>query len=78
MALDFMKMESLCIFVTQNQQDDQEPKKHILDFIFPIDSTLCCGLSFLTINGIADRSSFGYNFCKSVRPYLIFTVCLLQ
>ncbi len=72
-----MKIESLCIFVIQNQQDDQEPKKHILDFIFPINSTLCCGLSFLTINGIAYSSSSGYNFCKSVRPHLVFTLCLL-
>jgi hypothetical protein len=72
-----MKNESRCIFVIQTQKDDQEPKKHILDFIFPFDSTLCCGLSFLTINGIAYRSSFGYNFCESVRPYLVFIVCLL-
>jgi hypothetical protein len=67
-----MKKESSCIFAFQNQQDDQEPKKYVLDFIFPFDSTLCCGLSFLTLNGIADGSSSGHYFCKSIRPHLIF------
>jgi len=69
-------MESLCIFAIQTQKDDQEPKKCVLDFIFPLYSTVCCGLSFFTFNGIADCRSFGHNFCKSIRPHLIFIAFL--
>jgi hypothetical protein len=67
-------MESRCIFASQTHQDDQEPKKYVLDFIFPLDCTLCCGLSFPSIYGFLDRSSFGYNICKSTRPHLILQI----
>jgi len=69
-----MKNESRCIFVFQIQKDDQEPKKYLLGFIFPLYCTLCCGISFPAFNGFIDRSSFGYYICKSTGPYLIFIV----